>query len=73
MLDKKTLENIRNIIKNNDVETVAHICNEAFKELGRLKIVEASGDITGRERTDIAVNVEIITLAEEKLDGVAMV
>jgi len=68
----KTLKNIHNIIENNDVETVAYIRNEALEELSRFEVIQASGEITARERVDMAINTEIIRLAEDKLNAVAV-
>ncbi len=69
ILDTKTLKNIHDIIKNNDHETVEFIRSEAVKELRRLKISEVNSRLNAYERRDIAINIEIITRAEVKLNG----
>ncbi len=70
MLDTTTLKIIRDIINNHDHITLEFMRDEAVKELIRLKTAEASGRLSIYEKKDIAINVEIITRAEEKLNGV---
>ncbi len=70
MFDTKTLKTIHNAIDDNDYKSVEQIRSDAIKELGRLKIAEFHRGLDAFERKGIDINVEIITTAEVKLNGV---